>query len=91
MLYAKASEQLSGRLGIVVAKRLAPRAVTRNMIKRMIRETFRQTPPAPADCIVRLTAPVNAKSQPASSSVMKSALHAELQSLMASLPLSGRA
>src|SRR5690625_1450710 len=30
------------RLGMVVAKRMAPRAVSRNTIKRVIREAFRQ-------------------------------------------------
>jgi ribonuclease P protein component len=30
------------RLGLIVAKRMAPLAVSRNAIKRVIRETFRQ-------------------------------------------------
>jgi ribonuclease P protein component len=30
------------RLGIVVTKRVAPRAVDRNFVKRLIRETFRR-------------------------------------------------
>jgi ribonuclease P protein component len=40
------------RLGVVVAKRFAPRAVTRNTIKRVTRELFRQTglPPSTAWC-----------------------------------------
>jgi ribonuclease P protein component len=47
------SEQLPhARLGVVVAKRFAPRAVTRNTIKRVTRELFRVTglPPSIAWC-----------------------------------------
>lgn len=49
----------SARLGVVVAKKLARRAVERNLIKRMIRELFRlRRGNLPAmDCIVRLSAP----------------------------------
>lgn len=46
------------RLGYVVPKRLAPRAVRRNLIKRLIREAFRRQKQAfPAfDLIIRLIA-----------------------------------
>ena len=36
------TNQCRPRLGLIVAKRLAKRAVTRNLIKRQIREAFRQ-------------------------------------------------
>ena len=42
-LYQQANALGHARLGIVVAKRLAQRAVTRNMIKRMAREIFRRS------------------------------------------------
>lgn len=46
----------SPRLALVVPKRLAPRAVTRNRIRRLIREAFRvqQQRLGPLDCVVRL-------------------------------------
>lgn len=52
------------RLGLIVAKRILPRAVDRNRVKRLIRETFRQrAPELPAiDLIVQpLTRDVLAK------------------------------
>lgn len=47
------------RLGMIIAKRLLPRAVDRNRIKRCVRETFRlQRMDLPAcDFVVRLIAP----------------------------------
>ena len=44
------------RLALVVPKRLAPRAVTRNRIRRLIREAFRlqQQRLGGNDCVVRL-------------------------------------
>lgn len=46
------------RLGLVVAKRLLPRAVDRNRVKRCVRETFRvqQLDLPPCDFVVRLIA-----------------------------------
>jgi ribonuclease P protein component len=66
------------RLGVVVAKRFAPRAVTRNTIKRVARELFRQSSLSPFDCIVRLSKPVNTKQGPATTAALKAALRAEL-------------
>ena len=43
VLYTRSNELPHARLGVVVAKRFAPRAVTRNTIKRVTRELFRQT------------------------------------------------
>ena len=44
----------SARLGLAIAKRCAPRAVTRNRIKRVIRESFRhaQATLRPMDLVV---------------------------------------
>ncbi|AQS51559.1 ribonuclease P protein component [Paenalcaligenes hominis] len=46
----------SARLGLIIPKRLATRAVTRNTIKRVIREAFRLQRPLlpPNDFVVRL-------------------------------------
>jgi ribonuclease P protein component len=84
VLYARPSQTSDARLGIVVAKRLAPRAVTRNTIKRMTREIFRHSSLHPHDCIVRLSAPINKKAQPATSTSIKSALREELLKLFSS-------
>ena len=50
----------TARLGVVVAKKLAKRANTRNLVKRIARELFRRHREAlPAlDMVVRLQAPV---------------------------------
>jgi ribonuclease P protein component len=63
---------------VVVAKRFAPRAVTRNTIKRITRELFRQSMLPPLDCIVRLSRPVNPKSGPATTAALKTALRSEV-------------
>lgn len=80
-LYARPNALPQARLGIVAAKRLAPRAVTRNAIKRAARECFRQMPLAPFDCIVRLTRAVNSKAEPARNTRLQALLHAELRQL----------
>ena len=64
VLYACRNQMMHARLGVVVAKRLAPRAATRNMIKRVARESFRQMSMLPVDCILRLAKPVNQKKAP---------------------------
>lgn len=59
MLHYRPSENTTARLGVVVAKKLARRAVLRNLIKRMARELFRhmrETLPR-QDLILRLNAP----------------------------------
>jgi ribonuclease P protein component len=81
VLYARRSELPQARLGVVVAKRLAPRAVTRNTVKRITRELFRQTQLPAFDCIVRLSKSVNAKSDTATSVRLKTALRAEVTQL----------
>lgn len=77
-------QNAQARLGVVVAKRLASRAITRNTVKRLTRELFRLTPLPPVDCIVRLSKPVNTKADPAITSRLKRELHDELRKLFAS-------
>ena len=46
------------RLGLIVGKRMLPRAVDRNRAKRVIRESFRRAGQLPAmDIVVRLSVP----------------------------------
>lgn len=74
------------RLGLVVPKRQARRAVTRNLVKRQAREAMRrhlsQLPPG--DWVVRLRAPVERQQFPsAASAALKLAVRGELASLFA--------
>ena len=41
-LFVQANALKRPRIGIIVSKKVAPRAVDRNRIKRLVRETFRQ-------------------------------------------------
>ena len=84
VLYTRPSPLPHARLGIVAAKRFAPRAVTRNTIKRITRELFRTSQIQSVDCIVRLARPVNTRQGPATNSALKRLLHAELSRLLAS-------
>ena len=84
VLYTRPSTLPHARLGVVAAKRFAPRAVTRNTIKRVTRELFRTSQLQAVDCIVRLSRPVNAKDGPASSRALKLELRTELARLFAS-------
>jgi ribonuclease P protein component len=84
VLYTRINHLPHARLGIVAAKRLAPRAVTRNTIKRIARELFRQATLPAIDCIVRLSKPVNVKSGPATSASLKVTLRQELMQLFLS-------
>tara|TARA_R110001599_G_scaffold64023_4_gene179612 strand:+ start:305180 stop:305590 length:411 start_codon:yes stop_codon:yes gene_type:complete len=83
VLYIRQTNHPHARLGVVVAKRFAPRAVTRNTIKRITRELFRQTTLPSIDCIVRLSQPVNAKKDPATTTGLKTLLREELTRLFA--------
>lgn len=83
ILYARSNRLRQARLGIVVAKRFAQRAVTRNTIKRLCREVFRQSPLPPLDCIIRLIAPINMRYQSAMSKSMKQLLYREVTHLIA--------
>ncbi|ARP97204.1 ribonuclease P protein component [Bordetella genomosp. 13] len=71
-----AEQTACARLGLVIAKRYAPRAVTRNALKRVIREAFRARRLAlPAqDYVVRL----QSKVAPASLTELKRAARAEV-------------
>ena len=82
VLYQRPNTLGHARLGVVVAKRLAHRAVTRNMIKRLAREIFRTSALSGIDCIIRLSAPVVTRQQSASSSSCKTTLAAELRQLL---------
>jgi ribonuclease P protein component len=82
VLYIRSNQLAHARLGIVAAKRFAPRAVTRNTIKRVTRELFRQADLPAIDCIVRLSKPVNTKTGPATSARLKAELRAELARLL---------
>jgi len=84
VLYTRTNQISHARLGVVVAKRFAPRAVTRNTIKRIARESFRQAALPAIDCIVRLSCTVNTKAGPATTTALKSALRVEIQQLFAS-------
>jgi ribonuclease P protein component len=86
VLYLRPNPLGHARLGVVVAKRLAPRAVTRNLIKRVAREVFRQASLGAVDCIVRLSqAPVRRQSCAASPS-LRVTLGAELRHLLVQTP-----
>jgi len=84
VLYVRPNALPHARLGVVAAKRFAPRAVTRNTIKRVTRELFRQAALPSIDCIVRLSKPVNSKSGPATSARLKTILRTELTQLLSS-------
>lgn len=59
-LSARSNALPYARLALVVPKRFAPRAVDRNRVRRLIRESFRlnQLRFAGQDLVVRLTAPI---------------------------------
>jgi ribonuclease P protein component len=78
VLYTRLNDLPHARLGVVVAKRFAPRAVTRNTIKRVTRELFRQSGLPAIDCMVRLAKPVNSKQGPATTAKLKAELRVEL-------------
>ena len=84
VLYTRLNELPHARLGVVVAKRFAPRAATRNTIKRVTRELFRISALPPIDCVVRLSKAVNGKDGPATTAQLKAALRVELIRLFAS-------
>jgi ribonuclease P protein component len=84
VLYARPNSLAHARLGVVVAKRLAPRATTRNLVKRLAREIFRKAELKACDYIVRLSQALAKRPQPASSRLMRSAVASELKRLLAS-------
>lgn len=84
VLYTRANDLPHARLGVVVAKRFAPRAATRNTIKRVTRELFRVAQLPAVDCVVRLSRPVNAKTGPAITAALKAELRVEIARLFSS-------
>ncbi len=82
MLYVRPNSLGHARLGVVIAKRFAPRAVTRNLAKRLSREIFRKAGLQAVDCIVRLNKPLIRRDQSASSPSLKIALGVELTRLL---------
>jgi ribonuclease P protein component len=84
VLYVRENQLSHARLGVVAAKRFAPRAVTRNTIKRVARELFRVSVLPGIDCIVRLSQPVNTRKGPATTASLKTALRLELTKLFKS-------
>ena len=69
------------RLGLIIAKRFAPRSVTRNAIKRVIREAFRNKRHAlpPRDLVFRL----HSRVAPVSLSLLKKQVRDEVDQLLA--------
>ena len=86
VLYARPNSLPFARLGVVAAKRLAPRAVTRNTVKRAVREGFRQSDLLQTlglDCVVRLSKSLGSKAGPACTVDMQSLLFGEVLELFA--------
>ncbi|MET3108767.1 ribonuclease P protein component [Oxalobacteraceae bacterium GrIS 2.11] len=86
VLYARPNSLSHARLGVVAAKRLAPRAVTRNAVKRAVREGFRQSELLSTlglDCVVRLSKSLGSKSEPACSVDIQAVLFDEVKKLFA--------
>jgi ribonuclease P protein component len=82
-ILARASEQTTPRLGLTVSKRVAKRAVDRNRVKRLARETFRQLNELPNWDFVVLA-------RPAAASATKAELRRSLERLFARLSKTGR-
>jgi ribonuclease P protein component len=61
--YVRRNEKSHARLGVIVGRRWAPRAVDRNRVKRLVRESFRQHAGrlGSIDVIVQLVAPPTGK------------------------------
>jgi ribonuclease P protein component len=55
-LYVRPNDLSQARIGIIASRRVAPRAVDRNRMKRMVREVFRTMAQRPAgvDIVVEL-------------------------------------
>lgn len=71
------------RLGLVIPKRFAALAVTRNTIKRVLRETFRHRRGSlpPGDMVFRLVAPPGKQSL----TMLKKQVRAEAETLFAKI------
>jgi ribonuclease P protein component len=75
VLYGKPTGN-EARLGLVIGKKQAPRAVTRNLIKRLAREAFRlrRAELAGWDILLRLHAKIDRKAMPSAKSPLLGAL-----------------
>jgi ribonuclease P protein component len=83
VLYGKPSGT-QARLGLVIGKKQAPRAVTRNLIKRLAREAFRlrRAELGGWDILLRLHAKIDRKAMPsASSPPLRALVGSELEAL----------
>lgn len=83
MLYVRANGLLQARLGIVVGKKFAPRASERNLVKRLVRELFRQRQDqlAGRDVLLRLQARFP-RAEFASRNAVRQTCRTELAALM---------
>ncbi|BBU28905.1 hypothetical protein BTHE68_26390 [Burkholderia sp. THE68] len=84
VLYGKPSGK-EARLGLVIGKKQAPRAVTRNLIKRLARDAFRlrREQLNGFDILVRLHAKLDRKAMPsASSPPLRALVGSELETLL---------
>lgn len=85
VLYGRPTGE-AARLGLVIGKKYAPRAVTRNAVRRLAREAFRMRRPELAgwDILVRLHLKFDRKALPSASSLaLKQVCRAELDGLLA--------
>ncbi len=83
VLYGKPTGN-EARLGLVIGKKQAPRAVTRNLIKRLARDAFRlrREQLSGFDILVRLHAKIDRKAMPnASSPPLRALVSGELEVL----------
>lgn len=78
-MHYRSNEGDGARLGLVIAKKLARRAVLRNLLKRLGREAFRQTRAdlPPFDLVLRLAKPVVKAER-----VTRQVLRAEIDALL---------
>jgi ribonuclease P protein component len=76
-VYARPNGSPAARLGIVVSKRIIPRAVARNFCKRLVREVFRAERAALAgvDVVVRPRAAVTRATAALSRAEIRALLH----------------
>ncbi|CAH2806584.1 MAG: Ribonuclease P protein component (EC [uncultured Caballeronia sp.] len=84
VLYGKPTGN-EARLGLVVGKKQAPRAVTRNLIKRIVRDAFRlrREQLSGFDILIRLHGKIDRKAMPsASSPPLRALIGSELETLL---------
>ena len=84
VLYGKPTGN-EARLGLVIGKKQAPRAVTRNLIKRLARDAFRlrRTELGGWDILLRLHAKIDRKAMPsAKSPTLRTLMRGEIDMLI---------